>query len=194
MKDLKILVLMMALKPLPDFSQPMSYQMFFFLLALHLFSYFLKQEHYEAPFLKTQDHARMNDLKIPVPMVALKPLHDFPDPFCTKRSFYSTLLFFSQFLKKGYKAPFLEPQDHARMKDLKIPVLIVALKPLHDFSRPISYQNVVFILRFFFSHVLEKGYKASFLEPQDHARMKDLKIPVLMVALKPLHDLSRPNS
>ena len=49
--------------------------------------------------------------------------------------------------QKGYKARFLEPRDHARMKDLKIPVRMVALKPLHDFSRPISYPK--FFLCFF---------------------------------------------
>ncbi len=48
---------------------------------------------------------------------------------------------FSYVLEKGYKAPFLEPEDHARMKDLKILVPTVALKPLYDFSRPISYQK-----------------------------------------------------
>ena len=81
------------------------------------------------------------------------------------------------FLKKGYKAPFLEPQDHARMKDLKNSVLMVALKPLYDFSRPMSYPK--FVLFHFVFTIFKKCYKAQFLEPQDHARMKDLKIPVL---------------
>ena len=35
------------------------------------------------------------------------------------------------------------------MKDLKILVLMVALKPLYDFSRPISCQVMVLLRRFF---------------------------------------------
>ena len=73
------------------------------------------------------------------------------------------------------------------MKDPKILVLTVALKYQHDYFRPISYQQFVFILRCIFT-MFEKRHKAPFLEAQGHARMKDLKIRVPMVALKPLHD------
>ena len=79
----------------------------------------------------------MKDLEISVLMVALKYLYDFPDPF--RANFILCLSFLSSlFSNKCYKASFLEPQDHARMKDLEISVLMVALKPLRDFSRPIS--------------------------------------------------------
>ena len=57
---------------------------------------------------------------------------------------------FLLFFNNGYKAPFLEPQDHARMKDLEILVLMVALESLHEFSRPIPYQILAFISRYFF--------------------------------------------
>ena len=60
----------------------------------------------------------MKDLKIPV------------------NSLFFSRCCFSLFSKQGYKAPFLEPQDHARMKDLKIPVQMVALKLLCDFPDP----------------------------------------------------------
>ena len=103
-------------------------------------------------------------------------------------------LFVSLFSKQGYKAPFLEPQEHARMKDLKILVLMVALKPLYDLSQPVSYQKLFVLVSHVFSLFSKKGYTAPFLGPQDHARMKDLKIRVLMVALKPLYDFSRPIS
>ena len=75
------------------------------------------------------------------------------------------------------------------MKDLKILVLIVALKPLPDFLYPFRTKSSCFIPCY-----KKKSYKAPFLEPQHHARMKDLKISVLMVALNPLHDFSRPIS
>ena len=45
------------------------------------------------------------------------------------------------------KAQSLMPQDHARMKDLKILVLMVARKPLYDPWRPISLQQFVFLSR-----------------------------------------------
>merc|ERR1712110_1311308 len=67
----------------------------------------------------------------------------FPTHFTPTNSFVFHV-FVSLFSKTGYKAPSLEPQDHARMKDLKMPVLMVALKPLHDYSRPISCQKLVF--------------------------------------------------
>ena len=75
------------------------------------------------------------------------------------------------------------------MKDLKIPVLTVALKPPHDFPDPLRTNTSFFSSRVC-SHFFKKGYTAPFLKPQDHARMKGLKILVLMVALKPLHDFS----
>ena len=85
----------------------------------------------------------MKDLEIPVITVALKPLYDFsPTRFVLK---VHALFFTFLFSNKNYKAPFLEPQGHARMKDLKISVLMVALKHLHDFSRPISCQQFVFV-------------------------------------------------
>ena len=78
------------------------------------------------------------------------------------------------------------------MQDLKILVLMVALNPLYGFCRPLSYQK--FVPRIVFTFLFEKGYKPSFLESQDHARMEDLRIPLLMVVLKPLHDFTRPIS
>ena len=80
----------------------------------------------------------MKDLKIPVLMVALTPLHDFPIHFVPTVRVCSAYVFKS-FSNKAYKAPFLECQDHARMKYLNMLVLMVALKPLHDFPRPISW-------------------------------------------------------
>ena len=89
------------------------------------------------------------DRKIPVQTVALKPLYDFPDLFHAKSSFLVHVVAHT-FWRKGYKAPFLETQDHARMKDLKILVLMVALKHLYDFPRPIPCQQSVFFLFLFF--------------------------------------------
>ena len=116
-------------------------------------------------------------------MVALKPLHDLSRPMPYQK-FVFVHVIFPQLVKTDEKAPFLEPQDHARMKDLKIPVLTVALKPLYDFSRHSSCQKFVFSSRVCLHVLKKKGYTATFLEPQDHARMKDLKLPVLMGGTK----------
>ena len=112
-----------------------------------------KKNGYKVWFLEPQDHARMKDLKIPVLMVALKSLYEFPDPFRAICMFFLVCLFkfvLHSFEKERlYEAPFLEAQDHARMKDLKIPVLTVALRPLYDSSQTILCQHQFFSSLFF---------------------------------------------
>ena len=70
---------------------------------------------------------------------------------------------------------------------------MVALKSLYDFLRPISCQYYACV-SLSLVIVFETCYKAPFLEPQDHARMTDIKLPVLMVAKKSLYDFTWPNS
>ena len=72
------------------------------------------------------------------------------------------------------------------MKDLKIPVRMVALKPLHDFFRPVSYEKFVNFLAYlsqFFPQALLAGFSFRTGEHKAFAvrkiAAKPEKVPIL---------------